>query len=269
MAELAETENLCLSKVFAMEQLWREGRRFLMEEPRPTNALLHFCGCEGVFRTFDGKTVFAERNSLVCIPQGSRYTLDFSSCDGHPNTLLVEFKLKAETELVPAGGIRVIDVTADGAHIFALMKKMVSEYALPSRPTLKLWRDMYGLLALVCESEKYRHFDRRSFGTVKRGIEYLQKDEKQELSVDEIAKMCFVTPAYFRRLFKKYTGLSPTEYRTGRKMERAKELMERSDISVGELARLLGYDDPSYFCRVFKKEVGVSPSAYQKSVGKR
>ena len=128
---------------------------------------------------------------------------------------------------------------------------------------------MFGLLSLVCEAEKYRYFDRRSFETVRKGIEYLQKDEKQECSVEEIARMCFITPAYFRRLFKEYTGTSPSAYRIGRKMERAKELMEHSNLSVGELAALLGYDDPSYFCRVFKKEVGVSPSEYQKSIRKR
>ena len=269
IAELTEMENINLSSVFAMEQVWREGRCFVMDEPRPTNALLWFCGCEGSFQSFDGETVVASRGSLVYIPQGARYEVKFSCCDVSPNTLLAEFKLADSEEFVLAGGIRVLHVEADSARIFALFKKLVFEYALPSKPTLKLWRDMYGLLSLVCESEKYRHFDRRSFQTVKKGVEYLQKDERQELSVDEIAKMCFVTPAYFRRLFKEYSGRSPSQYRIERKMERAKELMERSDISVGELSRILGYDDPSYFCRVFKKTVGMSPSEYRKSIEKR
>ena len=269
IAELMEMENVNLSSVFAMEQVWREGRCFVMDRPRPTNALLWFCGCEGLFQSFEGETVAAPRGSLVYIPQGARYELKFSDCGASPHTLLAEFKLADSDEFVLAGGIRVLPVETDSARIFALLKKLVFEYTLPSKPTLKLRRDMFGLLSLVCESEKYRYFDRRSFQTVKKGIAYLQKDERQELSVDEIARMCFVTPAYFRRLFKEYSGRSPSQYRIERKMERAKELMERSDISVGELSRILGYDDPSYFCRVFKKTVGMSPSEYRKSIEKR
>ena len=269
MGALLEMENLTLSHIFAMNQIQREGRRFLMKDPRPTNAFLWFSGCSGVFHVFDGTTVVAEQGSFAYIPQGAQYEVAFSNCSAPPNTVLVEFRLLAPEEFVLSDKIRVVDVGVNGARIFALMKKMVSEYSLPVRPTLKLLRDMYGLLALVCESEKYRHFDSRSFETVRKGIEYLQKDGKQEYSVEEIARMCFITPAYFRRLFKEYTGTSPGAYRIGRKMERAKEIMEHSNLSVGDLAALLGYDDPSYFCRVFKKEVGVSPSEYQKSIRKR
>jgi two-component system response regulator YesN len=81
--------------------------------------------------------------------------------------------------------------------------------------------------------------------------------------------MCFVTPAYFRRLFREYSGMSPSEYRTFRRIERAKDVMERAELSVEALSELLGYSDPSYFCRVFKKETGMSPSEYQKKLIKQ
>ena len=94
----------------------------------------------------------------------------------------------------------------------------------------------------------------------------LQKDEKQTLSIEEIAKLCFVTPAYFRRIFREYSGMSPTEYRMRMKIERAKDLMERSEYSVAELSELLGYNDPSYFCRVFKKVTGMNPTDYRRLI---
>ena len=266
IADLSEMENVNLSKIFAMHQIWREGRRFVMEHPRPTGAFLWFCGCEGCFRTANGDVIHAARNAVIHIPQGARYVLEFFHCSETPSTVLVEFALSDGEPFTLEGGIRAINPGADYVRFCTLLEKLVLAYSLPSKPMLKLKRDVYGLLALACESEKYRHIDKRGFQTVKKGIEYLQKDEKQELSIDEIAKMCFVTPAYFRRLFKAYFGVSPSEYRTGRKIERAKELLEHSDLPVGEVAILLGYSDPSYFHRVFKKEVGMSPSDYQKSV---
>ena len=49
-------------------------------------------------------------------------------------------------------------------------------------------------------------------------------------------------------------------------MEKARELLEHTDITVEALSELLGYADPSYFCRVFKKTVGISPSQYKKNM---
>ena len=268
-ADLAEMDNIDLSKVFAMRQVWREGRRFVMENPRPTNAVLWFCGCEGIFQTKDGGRIRAARNTVVYIPQGSRYELTFLHCDSVPHTVLAEFTLSDGEPFVLEGGIRAIGIDADDVRFYSLLEKLVFEYSLPSKPMLKFKRDMYGLLDLICEAERYRHIEKRSFRAVTAGFEYLQKDEKQELSIDEIARMCFVTPAYFRRLFKECFGISPSEYRKKRKIERAKELLEHSELSVGEVACLLGYTDPSYFHRVFSKEVGASPSAYQKSVKTR
>ncbi len=269
IADFMEMENVNLTKIFAMNQVWREGFQFVMKNPRATSAILWFFSCSGIFRTAEGDVIEAPRGSVVYIPEGARYTLEFLSCNGFPSTVLAEFRLTDGEAFALAGGIRIMEAEADDTRICSLLKKLVFEYSLPSKPMLKLRRDVYGLLALLGESEKYKHIDRRGFQTVKRGIEYLQKDEKQALSIDEIAKMCFVSPAYFRKLFKEYAGVSPSEYRIQRKIEHAKELMEHSALSIGELAHALGYDDPAYFCRVFKKETGISPSEYQKSTKER
>jgi two-component system response regulator YesN len=60
--------------------------------------------------------------------------------------------------------------------------------------------------------------------------------------------------------------MSPTEYRTQMKIERAKDLMERGEYSVAELSDVLGFNDPSYFWRVFKKVTGMNPTDYQKLI---
>ena len=237
-----------------------------MKKPRPTSAVLWFCGCSGCFKTTQGNVTVAAHGAVVYIPEGEQYEVQFSDCTGQPSTVLLEFNLIAETHLVLNGGIRVIGMDFGDGRIAQLLKKIAFEYSVPSKSQLKLKRDTYDILALICEIEKYKHIDRRGFKIIEKGIEHLQKDENQQLSIDEIAGMCFVTPAYFRKLFKAYSGYSPSEYRTRQKMERAKDLMEHADLSVEELSDLLAYNDPAYFCRVFKKIVGVSPSQYQKNI---
>ncbi|MBQ8387887.1 MAG: helix-turn-helix transcriptional regulator [Clostridia bacterium] len=269
ISELSELDRLDVSSLFAMNQTWREGYTFHMDHPREQSAFLWFCGCSGRFLTEDGEAVPVLRGALVYIPEGAQYKLSFFDCEAVPTNILVELCLSDGEKFVLSNRVKVLDPCLENPRIIALLGRLVSEYATPSRPMLKLRRDAYDLLNLICEAERQANMSRRGFRTVEKGIEYLEKDEGQELSVDEIARMCFVTPAYFRRLFREYSGMSPREYRTRRRIERAKDMMERTELSVESLSELLGYSDPSYFCRVFKKETGMSPSEYQKKISKQ
>ena len=76
---------------------------------------------------------------------------------------------------------------------------------------------------------------------------------------------------YVRKLFKKETGLTPHEYLTAVRMERAAKLIlsgvsnRYSAYTVGQIAEACGYSEPLYFSRVFKKYFGVSPTEYVKN----
>lgn len=75
---------------------------------------------------------------------------------------------------------------------------------------------------------------------------------------------------YVRKLFKKETGLTPHEYLTAIRMERAGKILlsgvsnRYSAFTVGQIAEACGYAEPLYFSRVFKKYYGVSPTDYAK-----
>ena len=75
---------------------------------------------------------------------------------------------------------------------------------------------------------------------------------------------------YVRKLFKKETGLTPHEYLTAVRMERAKKIIlsgvsnRYSAYTIGQIAEACGYAEPLYFSRVFKKYFGISPTDYAK-----
>lgn len=77
---------------------------------------------------------------------------------------------------------------------------------------------------------------------------------------------------YVRKLFKKETGVTPHEYLTKVRMQRAKDILlsgvtnRYSNYSVTQIAEACGFADPLYFSRVFKKYYGVAPSHYLKNV---
>lgn len=265
LRELSGIGDVQISSLFVMKQSWREGHSFAMRNPRRQSALLWFCGAKGTFLTQDGTTLFAPKGSLVYIPEGSVYTLTFTECTEEVSTVLVEFCLSKDgTPFVLSPTVRLLEEAPVDPEVIDVTMRMANAYLMPERPTLSLMSDLYRLLSLLASASDRRRMRTRGFSTVEAGIRYLQTDEKQALTLDEVAAMCYVTPAYFRRLFRAYAGVSPSEYRARRRIARAKELLRTSSLSVAAVSELLGFESTSYFCRVFKQRTGVSPAAYQK-----
>ena len=64
-------------------------------------------------------------------------------------------------------------------------------------------------------------------------------------------------------MFSQKVGLSFVEYVTKKRMDRAKQLLKKTDKRSGEIAVEVGYKDPRYFSFVFKKKTGCTPSQYR------
>lgn len=65
------------------------------------------------------------------------------------------------------------------------------------------------------------------------------------------------------RLFHQAFGVTPTEYRTAARLERAKSFLRDPKLSVSDAAYAAGFQDPGYFARCFRKQNGLSPSAFR------
>lgn len=98
---------------------------------------------------------------------------------------------------------------------------------------------------------------------VKEACQYVSQRLGSRISLDEVADHLHLNASYFSRLFKKETGITFIEYITRLKMERAKELLDGTNCSVGEICEQLGYDNQSYFIKTFKVHTGVTPVEYR------
>ncbi len=86
----------------------------------------------------------------------------------------------------------------------------------------------------------------------------------RSIHIEDIAEKIGLSPDYFSRLFKHFTGLTPVEYIKSMRIAKATELLMDPSIAVSQVAIEVGFDDPSYFARQFKKVLGVTPSQFQK-----
>ncbi len=77
------------------------------------------------------------------------------------------------------------------------------------------------------------------------------------------ADFCNLSVSRFSRVFKKETDVAPSEYLITARIEKAKQLLAETDLSVLEVAEKTGFYDQSYFGRVFKKHTGISPGKFR------
>ena len=85
------------------------------------------------------------------------------------------------------------------------------------------------------------------------------------LSVQDYAAELGLSVRELRDAVRRTTGSTPQELVLTTRLNTAKALLAEEDLSVGAIARRVGYDDPAYFTRLFTARVGLSPRAFRRS----
>jgi AraC family transcriptional regulator of arabinose operon len=92
----------------------------------------------------------------------------------------------------------------------------------------------------------------------------LMTDElRRDVSIKELAQSVNLSSSRLRHLFKDETGLSIKQYLKAQRMQKAKELLESTFLSIKEIMPRIGIKDKSHFTRAFKKLYGLSPAKYR------
>ncbi|MDY4139743.1 MAG: helix-turn-helix domain-containing protein [Eubacteriales bacterium] len=93
---------------------------------------------------------------------------------------------------------------------------------------------------------------------------YLQEHLAEEVSLSVLAEQFHLNPQYISQLFKSEIGVNFLAYLTSIRMEKAKQLLLTTPLSIAEVAEQSGYGDYRVFTKVFKKSEGVTPSQYRR-----
>ena len=121
------------------------------------------------------------------------------------------------------------------------------------------------LLGYVISFEKQKGFSGRKIEQIIETIRFeIRKNPEQELNLTMLAKQHNVSYSYFRKMFKKYTGVSPGQYHLQLRIMRAKELLISTDKSIKEISYELGFQSIFYFSNLFKRKTGIAPSNFKK-----
>lgn len=98
---------------------------------------------------------------------------------------------------------------------------------------------------------------------IEKAMFFMRESLDKPVSMQALARELPMGYSKFRKAFKTVTGFSPHEYHLALRMERARELLSSTNLTINEVAYQTGFDSAYYFSKFFKKKSGVSPSRFR------
>ena len=221
---------------------------------RPSHGLVYFLGAHEYYFS-DGMVLRPNANDILYLPKNSSYSvktigksgcfaINFDFTNPHIFTPFV-VNLKNQTLLENFN-------RAKNAWI-----KKTQGYEM------KCKAELYNVIYAIQQEFAADYMEKNKLSIINPAVKFIHDNyTKQLISIEELAKICKITPEYFRKIFKYFFGTSPINYVNNLKIQHAKELLSSGEYSVTEAAFNSGFPDTSYFSRIFKKVTGKSPSKY-------
>ncbi len=99
---------------------------------------------------------------------------------------------------------------------------------------------------------------------VRTAKQYIMEKYMHPISLDEVSEIVNFNPSYFSSMFKKECGKNFSEYVSEVRLNKAKELLKETKLSVADICVAVGYHDIKHFTQTFKKFTGIKPGEYRK-----
>ncbi len=241
---------------------------------------------DGIISSSDWSGLGIDRVFSAYSAREARHIIETSSIDiivcdiempGESGISLLEWLSKRHPDIVPV----ILTSHARFAYAQHAISLGISGYLLKPVPSEDLELELGKCIDKVSEKNRIRRMiqlsekpdDTEEGGPtdketlVDKVVSYVERNLSEEISRSDIAGTVFMNADYVAKCFKKKMGVSITEYISGRRIEKAKEYLLGTGLSVKEISSMVGFSNFSYFNLVFRKTVGMTPTGYRNSKG--
>ena len=247
-----------------------DGYYFDIDKGRVLNEyqLLYITEGEGVFNSAHAKDVPLKAGDLFLLFPGEWHTYYPIGKHGW-KSYWIGFKGKNVDDRVKAGFLSVdkpiyhVGFSADIIRLYEEAYKRAQEEAPYSQQILAgivnhLVGLMYALERSMELSKDHTRVDMINLARLR-----IRESLEVDLTIQQIAEDLGVSYSNFRKLFKEFTGISPALYQQDLRLQRAKELLATTSLSIKEIAYRLRFESPDYFSSKFKIKTGKKPSEFR------
>ncbi len=98
---------------------------------------------------------------------------------------------------------------------------------------------------------------------LRRARDHIDRHYQESLDLDRLAALAGISKYHFQRTFRATYGMSPAEYLSRRRLERAQDLLRATNLTVTEVCHTVGFSSLGSFSARFRALVGESPTAFQ------
>lgn len=120
------------------------------------------------------------------------------------------------------------------------------------------------LLGFAYSKDKVQEFENlQVVNQINKSKIILNESYATNINLEEVAQEVNMSYSWFRRIFKQYTGFSPSQYLQELRFQKSKELLTNTMKSVKEISYEVGFENPDYFCTAFRKKTGMTPVHYR------
>lgn len=247
-----------------------DGYYFDIEKGRILNEyqLLYITEGEGIFNSAHAKDIPLKAGDLFLLFPGEWHTYHPTGKNGW-KSYWIGFKGKNVDDRVKAGFLSVdkpiyhVGFSADIIRLYEEAYKRAQEEAPYSQQILAgivnhLVGLMYALERSMELSKDHTRVDMINLARLR-----IRESLEADLTIQQIAEDLGVSYSNFRKLFKEFTGISPALYQQDLRLQRAKELLATTSLSIKEIAYRLRFESPDYFSSKFKIKTGKKPSEFR------
>jgi two-component system response regulator YesN len=172
---------------------------------------------------------------------------------GLNNSLYKQFMLLLEEQSALSGSELTSKAQANASHFFVTDDTPVSK-----------WIDVLSATYVTSMEELIHQRKNKTRINIDEIRKFLDLSYKEPVSLGNIASKFFVSKEHLSRTFKQEVGVSVMDYLIAKRIEKARQLLQDSSVSIKSAAEAVGYSDLTYFHRIFKKITGMTPSQIRK-----
>ena len=214
--------------------------------------------CYGLSFTSDGEITYVHNGNAyisdpehaVILPKGQSYSIygNREGCFPVINFECENFSADTRTVIPVSNALALIKDfnRLDKAFYFGTNK-------------LECFSIFYGMLNIISEGNSV------CSKQILPAIKYIEENFCNDITNAVLASRCMMGEEYFRKLFKQNFGISPKQYITDMRINKAKKMLIEGSLKINAISEQCGFSNPFHFCRFFKAKTGETPSEYMKN----